>query len=76
MPPATIGLMKLLSTAQTMVIFSWHPLTPGTKVNTDASPDLSGSFFDTENAERAKIEKRKAIASVGNCDQAGAGRKS
>ena len=38
----------------------------GTKVNTDASPDLSGSFFKADNAVRAKIEQRKAIASVGN----------
>ena len=39
---------------------------PATKVNTDATPDLTPTFFDSENTERAKIEQRKAIASVGN----------
>ncbi len=38
----------------------------GAKLNTDASSDLSGTFFDASNEARAKIEQRKAIASVGN----------
>ncbi|HTF19591.1 MAG TPA: GH116 family glycosyl-hydrolase [Chryseolinea sp.] len=38
----------------------------GTKVNTDASLELSGSFFDADHDKRAKIEQRKAIPSVGN----------
>ena len=38
----------------------------GAKLNTDASSDFSGKFFDAGNEARAKIEQRKAIASVGN----------
>nr|WP_236676247.1 GH116 family glycosyl-hydrolase [Chryseolinea lacunae] len=37
-----------------------------TKVNTDASPDLTAPLFDSENATAAKIEQRKALATVSN----------
>ena len=45
----------------------------GTKVNVDASLDLSASFFDHENAAKTKIEQRKAVATVGNSDVIPAG---
>ena len=38
----------------------------GTKVNTDASPELTESLFNTTNEKRAKIEQRKATGSVNN----------
>ena len=37
-----------------------------TKVNTDAQPDMSDTFFDTESVKRSKIEQRKAISSISN----------